>query len=186
MGKPKALLDWHGVPLIRRQVDALIAAGISPIIVVLGHAYEQLAPVVPNSPGVHTVHNPDYKNGKTTYIKAGARELQRLGARDSLLLLNVDQPRTSDLIRRVVNVHDNEDALVTVPTWGGKGGHPIIMSTTLLEELLEIREETLGVKALRIRHEDRTQRVDLGDPQVALDMNTPEDYRRALETIDPV
>ena len=186
MGTPKALLDWHGVPLIRRQVDALIEAGLAPVIVVLGHDYEELAPVVPNSPEVHTVHNPDYKTGKTTSIKAGARELQRLGARDSLLLLNVDQPRTSDLIRRVVNVHDNEDALVTVPTWGGKGGHPIVMSTSLLEELLEIREETLGVKALRIRHEDRTQRVDLGDPQVALDMNTPEDYQTALETINPV
>ena len=186
MGTPKALLDWHGVPLIKRQVDALREAGLSPIIVVLGHAYEDLAPVVPDSLGVHTVHNPDYKNGKTTSIKAGARELQRLGAGDSLLLLNVDQPRTGDLIKRVVTVHDEGEALVTVPTWRGKGGHPIVMSTTLLEELLEIREETLGVKELRIRHEDRTQRVDLGDPQVTLDMNTPEDYRKALETVNPV
>ena len=186
MGKPKALLDWRGAPLIQRQVDALAEAEVSPVIVVLGHAYDELAPLVPNSPGVHTVRNPDYKSGKTTSIKAGARELQRLGAGDSLLLLNVDQPRTSDLIRRVVDAHYNGHALVTVPTWEGKGGHPIVLSASLLDELLEIREETLGVKALRIRHEDRTQRIDLGDPQVAVDMNTPEDYRRALDTVNPV
>lgn len=186
MGTPKALLDWHGAPLIQRQVDTLIEAGLSPIIVVLGHAYEELSPVVPDVPGVLIVHNPDYRNGKTTSIKAGASELQRHGPGDSLLLLNVDQPRTADLIKRVLNAHNNGDALVTVPTWGGKGGHPIVLSATLLGELLEIREETLGVKELRIRHENRTQRVDLGDPQVALDMNTPEDYRKALETINPV
>ncbi len=161
-------------------------AGLSPIIVVLGHAYEELAPVVPDAPGVHTVHNPDYKKGKTTSIKAGASELQRHGPGDSLLLLNVDQPRTADLIKRVVEAHNSGDSLVTVPTWGGKGGHPIVLSAKLLDELLEIREETLGVKALRIRHESHTQRVDLGDPQVTLDMNTPEDYRKALETINPV
>lgn len=186
MGTPKALLDWFGAPLIRRQVDALVESGVSPVIVVLGHAYDELAPVVPDVPDVHTIRNPDYKTGKTTSIKAGARELQRLGVGDSLLLLNVDQPRTSDLIRRVVEAHNDGDALVTVPTWGGKGGHPIVMSVNLLDELLEIREETLGVKALRIRNEVHTQRVDLGEPQVILDLNTPEDYRMALETFNPV
>ena len=186
MGTPKALLDWRGAPLIRRQTDALAQAGVSPVIVVLGHDYEELAAVVPDSPGVHTVRNSDYKTGKTTSIKAGVRELLRLGAGDSLLLLNVDQPRTSDLIKRVVDAHNNGEAPITVPTWGGKGGHPIVLSTGLLDELLEIREDTLGVKALRIRHEGRTQRVDLGDPQVALDVNTPDDYRRALETVNPV
>ena len=186
MGTPKALLDWDGAPLIRRQVDALIEAGLSPIIVVLGHAYEELAPVVPDAPVVHIVHNPDYKKGKTTSIKAGASELQRHGPGDSLLLLNVDQPRSANLIKRVVDAHDDSDAVVTVPTWGGKGGHPIVLSASLLGELLEIREETLGVKALRIRHESRTQRVDLGDPQVTLDMNTPDDYRKALDASHPV
>ena len=107
MGTPKPLLDWCGSPLIRRQVEALAAAGASPIIVVLGHGYDDLVPVVPGLPGVQTVHNPDYKNGKTTSIKAGARELQRLGVGDSILVLNVDQPRTADLIKRVVDAHDS-------------------------------------------------------------------------------
>ena len=64
--------------------------------------------------------------GKTTSIKVG---LQALDAADdpqgSILMLNVDQPRSAAVIRQVLRAHhDNRDALITIPTCQGKGGHP--------------------------------------------------------------
>ena len=35
MGRPKPLLQWQGVPLIRYQVDSLVAAGVDEVVVVL-------------------------------------------------------------------------------------------------------------------------------------------------------
>ena len=43
MGQPKPLLPWRGATLIEYQVDSLSRAGVSQIVVVLGHESEAIA-----------------------------------------------------------------------------------------------------------------------------------------------
>ncbi len=57
----------------------------------------------------------------------------------------------------------------------------MVLSTALLPELLEVSEESQGLKAIMQRHTASTERLEMESPQVLLDVNTPEDYRRALE-----
>ena len=76
--------------------------------------------------------------------------------------------------------HREHGRLITVPEFGGKGGHPIIVSARLLSELQTIDEETQGIKAVVRRHADDTVRVDLGTPEILWDLNTPEQYEEAL------
>ena len=186
MGELKALLPWHAKPLLVHQVDSLLSAGVSRVIVVLGHQPEKMEPLIAAHPGVESVRNPDYLQGKTTSLKAGLRALVRCRAdaaprlEDAVLILNVDQPRSSETVRCVLNHHRD---LITVPTYRGKGGHPVLVSTSLMPELLEISEEDMGLKAVIRRHEDRVQRVEIDSPEILLDLNTPEDYRDALETV---
>lgn len=185
MEAPKALLQWHGTTLLEHQVATLTSADISPIIVVLGHLSEKLEPLVKKHPGVTCVYNPDFAQGKTTSIKAGLRALQAAPSPQPewILLLNVDQPRSPDTIRQVIELHHGspQEHLITVPTHGGKGGHPVIFSASLIEELMEISEENAGLKAVVRCHASETVRVEMGNPEVLLDLNTPEDYRKALE-----
>ncbi len=47
MGTLKALLPWGGVTLIEYQVGELAAAGVEDIVVVLGHAAEEVRGRVP-------------------------------------------------------------------------------------------------------------------------------------------
>ncbi|MCH8205535.1 MAG: NTP transferase domain-containing protein, partial [Chloroflexi bacterium] len=70
MGRPKPLLAWHGTTLLEYQVDSLVEGGADEVIVVLGHDAESLAPYVKGA-CVRYVVNPDYREGKTTSIKAG-------------------------------------------------------------------------------------------------------------------
>jgi len=190
MGELKALLPWAGKTLLEHQVDALSSAGLSPIIVVLGHQADRLLPLVAPKPGVHTVRNLDYRQGKTTSLKAGLRTLQGTWAdtaspeEDALLVLNVDQPRSQATILRVLDLYvdGSQTTLITIPTYEGKGGHPVVLSTSLMSELVEVSEESLGLLKVVRRHEGETQRVDLGTAEVLLDLNTTEDYQKALET----
>jgi molybdenum cofactor cytidylyltransferase len=76
--------------------------------------------------------------------------------------------------------HWASSALITIPTYQGKGGHPIILEASLIDELLSIQEETLGLKAVTQRHQDRMQRVEVEDPEVLRDLNTPDQYQEAL------
>lgn len=45
-GKPKPLIDVDGVPLLRRQIDALVAHGIDDILLLVNHAADQIAAFV--------------------------------------------------------------------------------------------------------------------------------------------
>ena len=102
MGRLKALLPWHGLPLIEYQISNLLQAGIVQIIVVLGYRYEELSRHVKGS-GVQYIVNHNYKFGKTTSIKAGIGALKEEVS--DILILSVDQPRPAPLIYSLINTH---------------------------------------------------------------------------------
>ena len=183
MGQLKALLPWQGTSLLQHQVAALRNGGVERVMVVLGHQADRLHPLIDREDGVNWVLNPNYLQGKTTSIKAGKAGLENLSSDQptTLLILNVDQPRNAETISFLLEAHHAGDALITIPTYQGKGGHPIIVDGWLFDELAEIDEETQGMKALVQRHVERTQRVETGEPAVLWDLNTPEQYQAALE-----
>jgi molybdenum cofactor cytidylyltransferase len=179
MGQLKALLPWNGVPLIEHQIAALQGAGVDLVVVVLGHEAQRVKALVEMKKGVTCVVNPDYLEGKTTSIKAG---LKALGPDKpaALVILNVDQPRTAGTIRHLLQQHSQGHAPISIPTYRGKGGHPLVLDPSLLEELRSISEETLGLQSVVRRHQRESQRVEMDTPEVLLDLNTPEQYRAAL------
>ncbi len=75
MGTAKALLSWKGVSLLRYQIEQLMQAGVSEVIVVMGHEAERLLPLAEGAPGVTVVVNQDYRQGRTTSIKAGLQHV---------------------------------------------------------------------------------------------------------------
>ena len=180
MGQLKALLPWRDRPLLQHQVNALRDGGADRVVVVLGHRAHELSPLLDGINGVTWTHNPDYLHGKTTSIKAGLAAIDP-DAVNEILLLNVDQPRSASDVARVLEVHRSNDCAVTVPECNGKGGHPIALSASLLPELLAIDEESQGIKAVVRRPPDSVHRFPLDNPEILLDLNTPEQYRAAVE-----
>ena len=176
MGTSKPLLMWHGVPLVKYQVDSLIAGGVDEVVVVLGHDAENVALHVAEPKAISTI-NGDYKSGKTTSIKAGLRAMEFIN--NSILLLAVDQPRTTGLIETVIDAHKSEKPLITSPRYQNHGGHPLIFDSLLREELLNITEENEGIRAIFERHRDSVLDVQVDDPIIRLDLNTPENYEFA-------
>ena len=192
MGTLKALLDWQGRSLIIHQIVALREAGADEVVVVLGHRADELQARIGanrdvyNLGKVRCVVNEDYAQGKTTSIKTGLWALGPSADPDAaILMLNVDQPRSAGIIKRTLDAHHGADAnLITIPTYRGKGGHPIVVSRSLYSELIAIDEKTQGMRAVTERHRDATQRVELGAAELLWDVNTPEQYRAALRELE--
>ena len=188
MGTLKALLDWEGRSLIIHQIVSLRGAGADEVIVVLGHRADELQARIGvnrdvyNLGRVRCVINADYAQGKTTSIKTGLWALGPSVDPDAaILMLNVDQPRSARIIRQTLAAHRNgNDRLITIPTFQGKGGHPIIVSRRLYSELIAIDEQTQGMRAVTEKHREATQRIELGAPELLWDVNTPEQYQAAL------
>ena len=179
MGELKALLPWQGASLLEHQVEALQQGGAHLVVVVLGHRADELQPLLEGREGVISALNPHYLQGKTTSIKIGVGAAAEHNP-DALLLLNVDQPRSAATIQFLLEAHQTGGALITLPTHGGKGGHPLVLDASLVDELLLVSEETLGLREVLQRHRGQTRKVEVERPEVLWDLNTPQQYRQAL------
>ena len=176
MGEPKPLLAWRGATLLEHQLTCLLEGGVSEVVVVLGHQAAEVARYV-KGPNVRWVVNGRYLDGKASSIKAGLTAISQDA--DAIVLLAVDQPRTSEIVSQVIRAHVENDAVITSPRYRGHGGHPLIFSARLRSELASITEDTLGVREIFRRHVDQVTEAPIDDPLVTLDLNTPEAYEEA-------
>ena len=183
MGQQKALLSWHGTTLIQYQVRALLEAGVSQVVAVLGYRAETLRPLVEAFPGARVALNLRYRTGKSSSIRAGLRHVDPQA--EGILVLAVDQPRSPETIRWVVAAHRRLRTVMTYPAYRGKGGHPIIFSGTLLPELMRIQESRQGLREVVERHRAEASPIEVDDAEVLLDLNQPEEYQRAVAETAP-
>jgi molybdenum cofactor cytidylyltransferase len=175
MGRPKALLPWRDTTLIEYQVRELRVAGIVRVVVVLGHDADAIRPYVE---GAEVVVNEAYGEGRASSLRAGAAALP--DSADPIVVLSVDQPRPYRMTRKVIEAHIGDEGWITIPTYRGHRGHPVVLAGALLPELREASEEAQGLRGVIAAHEDAVREIEIDDEQVVLDINTPEEYEAAL------
>jgi molybdenum cofactor cytidylyltransferase len=175
MGTPKPLLDWHGQTLIEYQVQQLQRIPVDQIIVVLGHLADEVRPL---AHGALCVTNELYREGRAPSVRVGAAALSE--GTDSVLILNVDQPRPTRTMQRLLSEHTASRSLITVPTHDGQRGHPAIFDGSLIPAMRKVREETQGLREIVNRNENRLTEVPFDSPIVLLDLNEPDQYEEAL------
>ena len=175
MGSPKPLLEWHGATLIEWQIGELFAAGCGEVIAVLGHRAEEVRPFAERA-GARVVVNAGYRAGRAGSIRTGALALP---AAEAVVLLNVDQPRSRTITRRLLDEHFLQNNLISVPLHAGRHGHPAVLAGSLLPELQAVEEASEGLRAVMRRHQAERVDVPFDDPTVLLDLNLPGDYEAA-------
>ncbi len=179
MGTPKPLLDWGGHTLIEYQIAQLREGGADKVIVVLGHRADEILPFV-HQAGAQAIINELYSEGRASSVRVAAGALpEDTGA---VVVLNVDQPRPAWVTTRLLDEHRRERALITVPVFEGKRGHPVVFDARLAPELREVREATEGMRAVMQAHAAEVLEVPFETPVVVLDMNVPEEYEKAKTT----
>lgn len=176
MGRAKPLLDWGGRPLVAAQVEALQAAGCAPVIVVLGARAAAVRRALP--PSARWTTNAAWREGRAGSIRAGGRAIPAHAER--IVIASVDQPCSAGAVRRTIAaLAANPAARIAVPRHDGRNGHPPVFDAALLPELRRVSERSEGLRELRRRWREATIFVEVDDPLVLLNLNTPEDYRRA-------
>ena len=176
MGRLKQLLPWDGVPLVAWQVRQLREAGAEDVIVVLGHAAEEIRPALP--PQARVAVNPAYRQGRATSLRCGAEAAA--DDAEAVLILSADQPRPAWLARRLIERWHETHARVVSPRFAQGYGHPILLDGSLLPELRNVSDDTLGLRAVIDRHLDRADPLQIANDAVDVDLNTPSDYESAL------
>ena len=178
MGSPKPLLPWRGKTLVESQIQTLLEAGASEIVVVLGYKAQEVASYIAGEP-VRIVINHRFRDGRASSIRAGLDAVSPNAS--DILIMAVDQPRSPQIVSKAINSHIEKDALLTSPRYRGRGGHPLIFSASLLNELSRISEENQGLREVFERHRSEINEAIFDDPAIRLDLNTPQAYRDAFE-----
>ena len=178
MGTSKALIPWENKTLIEWQIEKNKEAGIKEIVVVLGSNAEEIHDKI-NNLDITVTLNPAYKKGKTTSIKKGLENVKDKDAH--ILLLAVDQPRPAWLLKKVINDHIASQSLISCPMNEGSKGHPIIFHKNLRKELFGIEERFQGIRKITAKYSSSVNIIEVGSDIVNIDINTPEDYQRAMK-----
>ena len=175
IGSTKALLNWGNENLINYQINSLRHESITEKIVVVGSESEKVKKSILRNE-IKIAENNNYLSGKTSSIKKGISYIGN--DQNDILLIAVDQPRTEDLINKVVNFHITNplDKKISMPYKEGHGGHPIIFSNLFLNDLSKIKEESFGIREIIKNNSESIIRFKTTDFSSNIDINTSEDY----------
>jgi nicotine blue oxidoreductase len=181
-GRVKQLLPLDGRPLVQHPIDAAVAAGLEDVVVVLGHAAEEIAAALVLPPGGAVVVNPQYAAGQSTSLHAGVDAVPS-SARAALVLLG-DQPEVgAEAIRAVVEAHARSGAPVVRAAYGGRPSHPVLLGHAVWPGVQGLRGDQ-GARALIAAHGPRVELVRM-EGSAPEDVDTADDYARLLARLGP-
>jgi molybdenum cofactor cytidylyltransferase len=174
-GRPKQLIPWGDKPLLAHVVDRVLASALRIVIVVTGYEGEQVAKTVADRPVV-VVHNPRWAAGLSTSVQVGIAALP--ADVEAALFIMADQPGlTPQIIDALLRRYDETLAPIVVPLYGGRRGNPVLFDRRMFAELQQVQGDR-GGRDLIEKYRQMVEFVEVGPPQAALDIDTPEDYER--------
>ncbi len=184
-GAFKPLLKWGKRTVIGECVHQLQNSQLADIFVVLGHREAEIRPRLAGT-GVQYAINEDYRQGMLTSVKTGLAMLSPNS--DAFLLALVDQPMiNAGLIDQLIEAFEKSDQGIVVPTHDGKWGHPVIISTFYIDEIMQLDDDSPeGMRGFIQAHKDDVLEIPAGTADILEDIDSPEDYARLSKAVEPL
>ena len=167
----KLLVKIDGAPMVARVVDAVLASGCEPVIVVTGHQPDRLRDALAGRP-VKFVYNAAYGEGLSTSLRAGL-DVVPAGVDGALIALG-DMPRlTPAALGRLVGAFDPAAGrAICVPSWNGKRGNPVLWGRRYFDDMRTLTGD-VGARHLIGEYADVVVEVAMNDDAVLVDVDSP-------------
>ena len=175
MGISKQLLPLGDRPVIRHCYDAIAAAGIRQVIVVIG-AHGNGIPEALHGTTSTIVRNtfPDSQMADSVRTGLGA-----IGDRCSGVLICLSDHPLIEIgtYKAIINIHKVAPDRIVIPVYSGRRGHPTLFPPKAVQEIAS----GATLRDVISKDASRLTLIDVADEGVVLDMDTDDDYRRILE-----
>jgi molybdenum cofactor cytidylyltransferase len=173
----KLVAELDGKPVVRRVVEAALAAKTRPIVVVTGYARDSVVAAVAGC-DVSLVFNPKFASGLASSLSVGLAAMPHevLGA----LVLLGDMPWIgSGLIDALVDAfRARADVLAAVPLREGRRGNPVLLSRALFEPAMRLTGDEGARRLIGTLGASQLVEVEASDA-VTFDVDTAEDLAAA-------
>jgi molybdenum cofactor cytidylyltransferase len=178
MGRPKLLLPWRSSTVLQSVLEAWSQSEVDCTILVVRSADPELAEIGRRC-GVDVVvaeSSPPEMKDSVRLALHHVRQRYRPDRAAWWLLGPADNPCLNvDVINRVCRMCATSDAEIVAACYAGTRAHPIALAWPLAEEVQTLGNGE-GVNTLLSRH--RVQYIDVDDPAILHDIDTPDDYER--------
>ncbi len=175
MGQQKQLLPLGKFTAIEHGLNAILSAGVSDIVVVIGPHGADVSATIAHLP-VALAMNPDSNSDMAVSVRVGLNALKdRLS---SVLVCPVDHPLVlPHTIKAILARHDENPEAIIIPSFNRRRGHPTLFPRDIIQEIFE----SSSLRDIVSSHEALIDFLSVEDRGVVLDMDTPEDYALILQ-----
>jgi molybdenum cofactor cytidylyltransferase len=172
----KLVADLDGKPLVRHVADAALASRARPVLVVLGHAHEQVACALAGL-DLDFIRNHDPGAGLSVSLKLAIAALPDT-ARGVVILLGDMPAISSNLIDRLVEAFDTApvEPLAVVPVRRGRRGNPALLGRGLFAAVQTLQGDR-GARDLIAAARENLLEMPVDDSAIEIDIDTMEDLR---------
>jgi molybdenum cofactor cytidylyltransferase len=178
MGSQKLLMPYHEGTIIETVVDQVLASQIEDVVVVLGADHDRVRKVLGERP-VTYCHNTAHEQGMFSSVICGLRSVPSDAG--AVLIYLGDQPGISPAVTNsVIEAYNEELFGIVIPVYNHKRGHPLLVDLKYRREIEKLDLEQ-GLRALRHHFPQDVLEVEVDEPGILVDIDTPEDYKKALE-----
>lgn len=178
MGSPKALLTLEGETFLGRLVAAFRDGGCDPVVVVTGPEVERDSERIAGEArmlGVRLAVNPDRGSEQIESLRTAIRALPP--ELEAIVASPVDSPGATAEVVRALVAAARRGAPIALPVHAGRRGHPVLFAREVFPDLLHGDLEA-GARTVIRRYEARLAEVEVGEADILLDVDTPDDYDR--------
>ena len=173
----KLLAEFSGKPMVRHVTEVMLDAGLDEMTVVIGHQADQVAAALAGLP-IHLLFNADFAAGQGHSVAAGVGALD--GTVTDVLIALGDMPLISaEMLQNLVTSHlacDDHQRRITLPSYDGKRGNPVIWGGAFFPELKHLRGDAGGRQVLE-DHLAAHNPVEISSSAIFRDIDTPADLQ---------
>lgn len=176
MGRPKQTLRLEGVPMLERTLKALRRTRVDRVVVVLGANAAEVRRSV-KFEDEEVVVNARFRDGMSGSLRLGLRAVERDA--DAAVIALADQPFVSPTtVDGLVEAYLASRAPIVVPVYRGARGNPVLFDRSLFLQIMRI-EGDVGAKRVVESHKAELLELEVEDPGVVVDIDTPADFKSA-------
>ena len=171
MNRNKLVLDFGGMPIIERVIRSIKASKVDNIIMVYR---EDRVKEIGTANGIKTVYNNKADLGQSQSIKVGIENapLETKG----FMFFVADQPfLNSYIIDELIGVFKEGKHQIIVPEYNGKRSNPVIFSSELKDELLNLDGDEGGRSIIR-KMPEKVRITAFENSIIGKDIDTWEEY----------
>ena len=176
MGNLKQLLSLGGKPMVWHVADAACRSRLDAVRIVTGAESAAVSAAVSELP-LSVVVNPEWRRGQSTSLSAGLRGLPM--ETTAVMFLLADQPLvTPALIDSLIDAFAASAKSIICPVHGEQRGMPVLFAIPKWQDALTTLAGDQGARNIISDRPEEICQVAVESPEVFLDVDTVEDYRR--------